>query len=139
MTKQTFNPSVPEDLNRPYNVTLTEGQISTILYVLEGYVAGLDDLVTQDENDKQLIKDVDNIFEVLEGAVDKYYDEQKQIATAIYESQRPDLGEDTTYGECVDTLVDKLETAKRVAGVEVTDRFLSALDDNPYKNIPDRY
>ena len=133
MTKQTFNPSVPEDLNRPYNVTLTEGQIATILYVMEGYIQG------NDEYEDSFKVDVDNIFEVLEGAVDKYYDEQKQIATAIYESQRPDLGEDTTYGECVDTLVDKLETAKRVAGVEVTDRFLSALDDNPYKNIPDRY
>ncbi len=51
------------------------------------------------------------------------------------------LGEDTTdYAECVDTLVEKLETAKRVAGVEETNRFLSALEDNnPYKNIPDRY
>ena len=73
MTKQVFQPSVKEDLNRPHKVTLTEGEISTILYVLEGYVAGLDDLVTQDENDKQLIKDVDNIFEILEGVVDTYY------------------------------------------------------------------
>ena len=122
MTKQTFNPSVPEDLNRPYKVTLTEGQIATILYVMEGYIQG------NDEYEDSFKVDVDNIFEVLEGAVDSFY-----------ESQRPDLGEDTTYGECVDTLVDKLETAKRVAGVEVTDRFLSALDDDPYKNIPNRY
>ena len=73
MTKQLFKPNIEEDLNRLHNVSLTEGQISTILYVLEGYVAGLDDLVTQDENDKQLIKDVDNIFEILEGVVDTYY------------------------------------------------------------------
>ena len=73
MTKQLFQPNIEEDLNRLHNVSLTEGQISTILYVLEGYVAGLDDLVTQDENDKQLIKDVDNIFEILEGVVDTYY------------------------------------------------------------------
>ena len=73
MTKQLFQPNIKEDLNRLHNVSLTEGQISTILYVLEGYVAGLDDLVTQDENDKQLIKDVDNIFEILEGVVDTYY------------------------------------------------------------------
>ena len=122
MTKQTFNPSVPEDLNRLHNVTLTEGQIATILYVMEGYIQG------NDEYEDSFKVDVDNIFEVLEGAVDSFY-----------ESQRPDLGEDTTYGECVDTLVDKLETAKRVAGVEVTNRFLSALDDDPYKNIPNRY
>ena len=37
MTKQAFEPKVEEDLNRPYNVTLTEGQIATILYVMEGY------------------------------------------------------------------------------------------------------
>ena len=84
---------------------------------------------------------MDNIFGTLEGVVDKYYDEQKQIAQSLYESQRPDLGEDNTdYAECVDTLVDKLETAKRVSCVEETNRFLSALEnDNPYKNIPNRY
>ena len=38
MTKQVFKPSVEEDLNRPHKVTLTEGQISTILYILEGYI-----------------------------------------------------------------------------------------------------
>ena len=134
MTKKPFHATVEEDLNRLHNVTLTEGQIATILYVMEGYIQG------NDEYEDSFKVDVDNIFEVLEGAVDKYYDEQKQIATAIYESQRPDLGEDTTYAECVDTLVDKLETAKRVAGVEETNRFLSALEnDNPYKNIPNRY
>ena len=57
----------------PLNLTLREGQISTILYCLEGYVAGLDDVVTQDENDKELIEEVDEIFEVLESTVDKFY------------------------------------------------------------------
>ena len=123
MTKKPFHATVEEDLNRLHNVTLTEGQIATILYVMEGYIQG-----NNEEYEDSFKVDVDNIFEVLEGAVDSFY-----------ESQRPDLGEDTTYGECVDTLVDKLETAKRVAGVEVTDRFLSALDDDPYKNIPNRY
>ena len=33
MTKQSFKPNVEEDLNRPHKVTLTEGQISTILYI----------------------------------------------------------------------------------------------------------
>ena len=123
MTKKPFHATVEEDLNRSHNVTLTEGQIATILYVMEGYIQG------NDEYEDSFKVDVDNIFEVLEGAVDSFY-----------ESQRPDLGEDNTdYAECVDTLVDKLETAKRVAGVEVTDRFLSALDDDPYKNIPNRY
>ena len=128
MTKQTFNPSVPEDLNRPYNVTLTEGQIATILYVMEGYIQG------NDEYEDSFKVDVDNIFEVLEGAVDNYYD-AKEVEECIADG--------TDYSECVDALVDrmdKLETAKRVAGVEETNRFLSALEDNnPYKNIPDRY
>ena len=69
MTKQAFIPTVKEDLNRPYDVTLTEGQISTILYVLEGYIQGSDDYHFDDD----FKSDIDNIFEVLEGAVDNYY------------------------------------------------------------------
>ena len=57
----------------PLNLTLREGQISTILYCLEVYVAGLDDVVTQNESDKELIEEVDEIFEVLETTVDKFY------------------------------------------------------------------
>ena len=56
-------------INTPYNVTLTEGQISTILFTMEGYMQGSDD-----NEDSQFVKDVDEIFEILEGAVDKYYD-----------------------------------------------------------------
>ena len=69
MTKQSFIPSVNEDLNRPHNVTLTEGQISTILYVLEGYIQGSDDYT----DDTEFAKDVDSIFERLEGVVDNFY------------------------------------------------------------------
>ena len=83
MTKQVFQPSVNEDLNRPHYVTLTEGQISTILYVMEGYIQGSDDYHF-DDNYK---KDVDNIFEELEGVVDTYYNEQKDLAQALYDSQ----------------------------------------------------
>ena len=69
MTKQLFIPSVNEDLNRPHKVTLTEGQISTILYVLEGYIQGSDDY----NEDTDFAKDVDNIFQELEGVVDNFY------------------------------------------------------------------
>ena len=69
MTKQSFIPSVNEDLNRPHKVTLTEGQISTILYVLEGYIQGSDDY----NDDTEFAKDVDKIFEELEGVVDNFY------------------------------------------------------------------
>ena len=63
-----FKPSIPEDLNRPYDVTLTEGQIATILYILEGVINDRDE-----SNTDQFDKDVDSIFETLEGAVDNFY------------------------------------------------------------------
>ena len=56
-------------LNTEHNVTLTEGQISTILYTMEGYMQGSDD-----NEDSQFIKDVDTIFQILEGVIDNYYD-----------------------------------------------------------------
>ncbi len=72
MTKQVFQPSVKEDLNRPHRVTLTEGQISTILYVLEGYIQGSDEYHFNDD----FTRDVDKIFEELQGVVDTYYEEK---------------------------------------------------------------
>lgn len=70
ISKKLFKPSVNEDLNRPYNVTLTEGQISTILYIMEGYLQGSDDYSEESE----FGIDCNSIFEVLEGVVDAYYD-----------------------------------------------------------------
>ena len=49
----------------PLNLTLREEQISTILYCLEGYVQGNDD--------EELVEEVDEIFEILEKTVDKFY------------------------------------------------------------------
>ena len=49
----------------PINLTLREEQISTILYCLEGYVQGNDD--------DELVDELDEIFEVLESTVDKFY------------------------------------------------------------------
>ena len=73
MTKQVFQPSVNEDLNRPHKVTLTEGQISTILYIMEGYIQGSDDYSEESE----FGIDVNSIFETLEGVVDSYYEVNK--------------------------------------------------------------
>ena len=56
-------------LNTLHNVTLSEAQISIILYTLEDYMSS-----DRKSNDPDLESDVDSIFEVLEGAVDKYYD-----------------------------------------------------------------
>ena len=55
-------------LNTMHNVSLTEGQISTILYTMEGYMKGSDD-----NEDSQFQQDVDDIFEILETVIDKYY------------------------------------------------------------------
>ena len=74
MTKQSFNPNIQEDLNRLHNVSLTEGQISTILYIMEGYLQGSDD-----NDDDEFTKDCDNIFERLEGVVDNYYIQQSEV------------------------------------------------------------
>ena len=51
-------------------VSLTEEQISTILYIMEGYIVNSDDT-----NDEQFNEDVDNIFEKSETAVDIHYAE----------------------------------------------------------------
>ena len=49
----------------PLNLTLREEQISTILYCVEGYSQGNDDY--------ELVEEIDEIFEVLETSVDKFY------------------------------------------------------------------
>ena len=92
MTKQVFQPSVNEDLNRPHRVTLTEGQISTILYVLEGYIQGSDEYHFNDD----FTRDMDKIFEELQGVVDTYYNVSKCITD----------GND--YADCVDNLVERM-------------------------------
>ena len=68
MSKQLFIPDVKEDLNRPHNVTLTEGQISTILYILEGY-----NPLDSNGYDPEFREDIDKIFQELEGVVDNFY------------------------------------------------------------------
>ena len=55
-------------LNTAHKVTLTEAQISIILYTLEDYM-----LKGNISNDPDLPNEVDAIFEELEGVIDKYY------------------------------------------------------------------
>ena len=55
-------------LNTAHKVTLTEAQISIILYTLEDYMSN-----KNTSNDPDLPNEVDAIFEELEGVVDKYY------------------------------------------------------------------
>ena len=52
-------------LNTEHKVTLTEGQIGVILCSLEKSVKYAD---------SDYISEIDGIFEILEGTIDKYYD-----------------------------------------------------------------
>ena len=56
-------------LNTFHKVTLTEGQISIIIYTLEDYISK-----HYTSGDPDLPKEVDAIFEELEGTIDKYYE-----------------------------------------------------------------
>ena len=81
MSKELFKPNVNEDLNRLHNVTLTEGQISTILYIMEGYLQGCDDYnsAAYQSEDDTFSKDCDKIFFKLERVVDNYYVQQSEV------------------------------------------------------------
>ena len=106
-----------EDLNRPYNVTLTEGQISTILYILEGY-----NPLDSDGYDPEFREDIDKIFEELEGAVDKFYDDYSadDVAKCVIDTNGD-------YAECVDRLVDSMNITEFQEHLEVK-KFVR---DNP--------
>ena len=73
--KQIVSTTIP-DCDLP--VSLTEGQISTILYIMEGYIVNSDDT-----NDEQFNKDVDDIFEKLETVVDSHYDRLDELCKEI--------------------------------------------------------
>ena len=62
-------------LDTLHKVTLSEGQISVILYTLEEKVAELENFDTDNKNE-ELMEDIESIFEVLEGTIDKYYEVQ---------------------------------------------------------------
>ncbi len=89
-----------EDLNRLHNVTLTEGQISTILYIIEGYIEGNDDY----NEDSVFYQDCNSIFDELQGVVDKFYDgySADDVAKCVIDTNGD-------YAECVDRLVDSME------------------------------
>ena len=69
----------PEDLNREHKVTLTEGQISTNHYVLEGYVQGNDDT--------ELCQEIDDIFMKFEGVVDNFYNKDDELELTSFQEE----------------------------------------------------
>ena len=68
-------------LNTVHKVTLTEAQISIILYTLEDYMSK-----DNTSNDPDLPREVENIFEELEGTIDKYYEKVEKA-----KSKQPDM------------------------------------------------
>ena len=68
-------------LNTAHKVTLTEAQISIILYTLEDYMTK-----RNTSGDPDLENDVENIFEELEGTIDKYYEKVEKA-----KSKQPDM------------------------------------------------
>ena len=93
-----MKPFIPEDLNRKHTVTLTEGQISTILYCMEGYVQGSDDYSEESE----FGIDVNSIFEVLENSYDEQvecYVDDERVSCSTFKDD---------YADKVDSLVDRM-------------------------------
>ena len=71
-SKQIVSTTIPDcDLA----VSLTEDQISTILYVLEGYMQGNDD--------EELVQEMDEIFEKLETVVDNHHDRLEDLCKEV--------------------------------------------------------
>ena len=107
-----FISNIEEDLERPHKVTLTEAQISTILYCMEGYISGQ----SRDELDEQFDKDCNAVFEELEGTLDRFYDRQpvpewdetKEDAQ-VNDVKYSTLKEDTEYANQVDSLINSMK------------------------------
>ena len=58
----------------PINVTLTEGEIGVILCSLEAYVMSMDE---ETKLNSGVVREIDQIFEELENAVDDHYNEKE--------------------------------------------------------------
>ena len=70
-------------INTPHKGTLTEGQIGVILCSLEKSVKS--ELWFKD-SDSDYISEIDGIFEILEGTIDRYYDKIE-----LAQSKQPDM------------------------------------------------
>ena len=82
-----------------HKVTLSGNEISSILYIMEGYINPSDDY----SYDPDFREDVDNIFEKLEGVADSW---EGEFADPKVTTTKDD------YAECVDSLVDRLKSTK---------------------------
>ena len=91
-----------------HKVTLSGSEISTILFILEGYNS-----LDSNGYDPEYREDIDKIFEVLEGTVDKFYDyNANDVAQCVIDTNGD-------YAECVDRLVDSMEITEFQENLEV--------------------
>ena len=79
-------------IHTPHNVTLTEGQIGIILCSLEDSVKKSEHFRQDRVKGQSLqpfddyVNEVDSIFEILEGTIDKYYEKVEKA-----QSKQPDM------------------------------------------------
>ena len=86
-----------EDSN--HRVTLSGNEISSILYIMEGYINPSDDY----SYDPDFREDVDNIFAKLEEVADSW---EGEFADPKVTTTQDD------YAECVDSLVARMKSTK---------------------------
>ena len=90
--------------NTTHKLNLTGGQISTILYIIEGYIVNSDDT-----NDEQFNEDVDMIFAELQSVTDNYFAQKEEFnANDVQDC----VAHNVDYKECVDHLVDSMEVSE---------------------------
>ena len=91
-----------------HKVTLSGNQISTILYIMEGYINPSDDY----SYDPDFREDVDNIFKELEEVADNWkgqFADPKVISSQELEGDISTY-KDSDYADKVDRLVDNMKT-----------------------------
>ena len=104
-----------------HRVSLSGNEISTILYIMEGYINPSDDY----SYDPDFREDVDNIFAKLEEVADswegefadpkvtnsdKVYPEVEDVPEQVYKEWLTST--DDNYGDKVDSLVDRMKSTK---------------------------
>jgi len=90
--------------NTTHRLNLTGGQISTILYIIEGYIVNSDDT-----NDENFNEDVDMIFAELQSVTDNYFAQKEEFnANDVQDC----VAHHVDYKECVDHLVDSMEVSE---------------------------
>ena len=93
-----------------HKVLLSGNEISSILYALEGWIQANDEY----NEGGDLSLDIDNVFEALQEVSDSWQGEFAEPKVIHSQELEGDIStvRDSDYAECVDSLVDRLESAK---------------------------